>query len=175
VRSTCSLIAERMLETMAAPRSLQRQWLWIPVLVLGAVLFSSVRSSAEVRELANRWIEACQRRDESAMRALFLPQGTYEDSVTGKPVAGAGHSGPWINLWRDATVWRFALERFVPLLDGGLVEWTAHARVGQTDLDFRGIALFGAHDGKIAWMRNYFDTRAFLKLLQPVPERGATP
>ncbi len=175
MHSTCSLIAERMPDTMAGPRTLQRVLLWISILVLGTVLCSSTRSSAKVRELADRWIEACQRRDESAMRALFSPQGTYEDSVTGKPVVGAGHSGPWINLWRDATVWRFALERFVPFRDGGLVEWSAHARVGQTDLDFRGIALFGAHDGKIAWMRNYFDTRAFLKLLQPVPMRGSTP
>lgn len=121
------------------------------------------------------WIQAWQRRDTAAWQALFAPEGTYEDSLTRGPVLGAHHPGPWANLWPAARAWTFTPKRIFPLTDAMAVEWQASLHLEELELAFAGLAILEERDGHILWMRNYFDTRPFLRLLSPRDPGGKKP
>ncbi|GIW43237.1 MAG: hypothetical protein KatS3mg077_0519 [Candidatus Binatia bacterium] len=118
------------------------------------------------RQAATKWLEACNRRDAKAWKAVFGADGTYEDPLTKHAVPGAVHEGPFARLWHEAKSWRCEMAGFVRLEDSALLEWRANGQVGEVELEFRGLAVFAVQDDRLVWMRNYFDTRPFLKLLQ---------
>lgn len=143
------------------------------VAVLCQVLLSLAPQQVHgsVAELAGRWREACQTRNVTAWQHLFSLEATYEDSLTGKPIRARSHGGPFAALWPQAARWECVVRQVIPLEGGGAVEWRASAKVGENDLEFTGLAVFAVEKGEFVWMRNYFDTRPFLKLLRRTAER----
>ncbi len=129
-------------------------------------------AGATTTELVEQWRKACENRDSTAWQALFSEEATYEDPAVRRPVQARLHRGPLSQLWAQAAQWQCVVREYMPLEGGGAIVWSASAKLGGDELGFVGLAVFAVENGKVAWMRNYFDTRPFLKLLprSPTPE-----
>lgn len=142
------------------------EWLWLPAALALTTIGSAKLFAAPVTQLVRQWEKACETRDIGAWQALFSLEATYEDPLTGRPVRARFHRGPFERLWPTVGKWQCVVREFVPLEDGGAMEWTASATVGERKLEFLGLAVFGVEQAQFSWMRNYFDTRPFLQLLR---------
>ncbi|MCP5284727.1 MAG: nuclear transport factor 2 family protein [Burkholderiaceae bacterium] len=78
----------------------------------------STKTLSDPVALARRYFDAWRQRDAAAVLATLAPGGTYEDPLTGGPIAGAAFAGYMQGLWAAFPDLDFTLGEVVRVADG---------------------------------------------------------
>ena len=145
-----------------------QSWRAVGSLVLALTLAGCVQpnGNALAQRSASRWIAALNSHRVKEISALLGADGTYEDAITQRPIAGLVLQAFWSNFWRLYPDLVFSATIAVAETDRVAIEYkSAGTHASGQVITSAGVFVLDVRGDGISRVRAYYDLGVFLRVL----------